>query len=79
MALAERLVASNPKPRTAADHYNAWLVNLPLTDFEAVTTALKDRTWAHKQLKNVLEGDTDNPAPKYGLTAFKEWRNEMSS
>jgi len=77
VAFAQRLTTK--KPKTAAEHYEAWLDNLPDTEREAVVTALLDRkAWPHVELKPILEADEDHPAPKFGATAFREWRSEIS-
>ncbi|MEV4777474.1 hypothetical protein [Microbacterium sp. LWH12-1.2] len=77
MAFTEKLTAR--KPRTASEHYDAWLDALPATEREAVVTALTDRrSWSNVQLKPILEADEDNAAPKFGMTAFRVWRNETS-
>jgi hypothetical protein len=75
MGFAERLIAR--KPQTAAEIYTEWLEGLPDSEREPVVVALRDRgTWTHKELKPILEADEDNPAPVFGLTVFRDWRNE---
>lgn len=73
MALADKLAAK--KPRTAADHYDLWLKALPDTERAAVINALVRDDHTHRELKTILESDEDNPAPTYGVTAFREWRS----
>lgn len=72
MAFTEKLKAR--KPRTAGEAYDAWVDGLPDVEAKAVTEALRDRAWSNKQLKPILESDEDAPAPKFGETAFREWR-----
>ena len=78
MGFATRLTTR--KLKTSADYYTAWFDGLPSTEREAVDTALRDKvTWSTAELKPILETDVDHPAPKFGRTAFREWRNENFS
>lgn len=72
MAFADTLTTRTP--RTAAEHYEQWLANLPDTERNIVTDALTDGRLTHQELKKILESDEDNPSPRYGMTAFREWR-----
>jgi hypothetical protein len=62
------------KPRTAAEHYDEWFNTLPDSERSIVADALHDRAHTNAELKNILETDEDHPAPRYGMTAFREWR-----
>lgn len=72
MAFADTL--TRRKPRTAAAHYDEWFNSLPESERSIVVDALRDRDHTHAELKSILETDDDNPAPRYGMTAFREWR-----
>lgn len=76
MAFADKLATR--KPRTAAEAYNEWFNNLPNEEGNAVWAALQDPAWPHVELKPVLEADEDHPAPKFGATAFREWRRSLT-
>ena len=76
MAFAGRLTT---KPRTATEHYALWFENLPPEEQLAVQDALHDRGWRNVPLKKQLESDPDYPAPKFGETAFRQWRNEFTA
>lgn len=78
MAFANKLATR--KPKTASEHYDAWLDSLPDSEREVVTAALVDkRTYPHVELKPILESDEDHPAPRFGATAFREWRSEITA
>jgi hypothetical protein len=78
VGFTERLTTR--KPRTVADHYMMWLDDLPAVEREAVVTALRDRVaWTNAELKPILESDEEHPAPRFGTTAFRDWRNENFS
>lgn len=78
MAFTEKLATR--KPKTASEHYDAWLDSLPDGEREVVVAALVDkRSHPHVELKPVLESDEDYPAPKFGATAFREWRSEITA
>ena len=78
MGFTEKL--AKRKPKTAAEHYDAWLDSLPNEEREAVATALSDtKSYPHVDLKPILENDEDYPAPRYGATAFREWRSEITA
>lgn len=78
MAFTEKLATR--KPKTASEHYDAWLDSLPDGERDSVITALTDRrTYSNPELKTILEGDDDFPAPKFGNTAFREWRSEINA
>lgn len=78
MAFTEKL--SYRKPRTAAEAYNEWFAGLPATERDAVAEALRDRSrWSNPELKPILEGDEDYPAPPFGDTAFRSWRSEFTA
>lgn len=72
MAFTEKLATR--KPRTAAEHYDAWYDGLPDEEQAAVTQMLQDTKRSNGELKNIIETDEDYPAPKFGMTAFREWK-----
>jgi hypothetical protein len=72
VAFTEKL--ETRRPRTAADAYNIWLAELPDVENQAVMEALRSKNWSNPELKPILEEDEDNPAPIFGMTAFREWR-----
>lgn len=72
MAFTEKLEIR--RPRTAAEAYDNWLHGLSQDEHEAVLKALQNKEWSNKELKPILEGDEDYPAPIFGTTSFREWR-----
>lgn len=72
MAFTEKL--ETRRPRTASEAYDLWLDDLPESERVSVVKALRSKAWTSKDLKPILEGDEDNPAPAFGATAFREWR-----
>jgi hypothetical protein len=78
VAFTEKLATR--KPKTASEHYDAWLDSLPDSEREVVVQALTDKhSYPHVELKPILESDEDHPAPKFGATAFREWRSEITA
>jgi hypothetical protein len=72
VAFTEKL--DTRRPRTAAEAYNIWLSELPEGERATVVKALRSKSWSNPELKPILEEDEDNPAPIFGMTAFREWR-----
>lgn len=77
MAFANKLAPQ--KPVTAAEHYDAWLDTLPDNERTVVVSTLAGKSYGHKELKQILETDEDYPAPRFGVTAFREWRSEITA
>lgn len=71
MGFTEKLATR--KLKTASEHYDAWLDQMPAEEQDAVTELIHSgRT--NGELKNLFETDEDYPAPKFGMTAFREWK-----